>query len=108
MKNQGASFWVRCYTIPRNALVMKMKGKTMYEDNEFLTELDKGYIGHTKPKLRFEPDPYLDVPTWVIRKFEKLARQEHLSLEQYLDKYNPDLNPNNWDNDPGSADQAWA
>lgn len=78
------------------------------EDNEFLNQVDMGYIGYTKPQVRVTPDPYADVPRWIIGKFTKMAREEGLELEEFLDKYNPSFDPTDWDNDPSSAEQAWA
>lgn len=80
----------------------------MIEDNEFLNQIDEGYIGHTSPQIKFTPDPYADIDRWVISKFERMAKREHLSLEQFLDKYNPSLDPRDWDHDSGSSEQAWA
>lgn len=48
------------------------------------------------------------VPAWIERKFAYLARKEGLTYYEFLDKYNPSFDPTDWDNDSGSAEQAWA
>lgn len=78
------------------------------EDNEFLNQVDIGYIGHTKPEVVYRSDPYADVPRWIIGKFTKQAKEEGLLLEEFMDKYNPSFDPDDWDNDPSGPDQAWA
>lgn len=78
------------------------------EDNDFLTTIDQGYIGYTDPQVQFTADPYNDVPGWVIHKITKIALKEGLSLDQYVEKYNPSLDPKDWDNDPSNPEQAYA
>lgn len=58
--------------------------------------------------VQFTPDPYAGVPAWVMRKIERAAWAESLTVEEYIKKYNPQLDPAEWDNDPGSPEQAWA
>lgn len=79
-----------------------------YEDPEFLNQVDQGYVGYTQPKVAFTSNPYAGTPGWVIGKLTKLAKEEGLLLEEFLDKYNPSLDPADWDNDPSSPEQGWA
>ena len=49
-----------------------------------------------------------EAPSWVVYRLKQAAIEEGLSLEEYMNEYNPSLDPRDWDNDPGSAEQAWA
>lgn len=77
------------------------------ENRDFLNAVDMGYVGLSKPQVTVikEED---SVPAWVTRKFEYLARKEGLTYYEFMDKYGPSLDPMDWDNDPGSPEQAWA
>src|SRR3990167_10901227 len=66
--------------------------------HEWLTDAQRGGIGTSKPKVKVAKVD--GPPTWVIRKFEKLARVEGLTYYEYVDKYNPSFDPTEWDNDP--------
>lgn len=49
-----------------------------------------------------------DAPTWVIRKFERLARAEGISYYDFVAKYDPSFFPDEWDDGPEHSNQAWA
>lgn len=78
------------------------------EDNAFLNTIDQGYVGHTNPQVQFTEDEYNDVPGWVIHKITKTALSQGLSFQQFIDKYNPSLDPRDWDSGAESGEQAWA
>ena len=78
------------------------------EDNGFLNQVDQGYIGLTQPKVTLSVDRYSDMPLWAVRKLEKAAQKEGLSLDDFVDKYDIILDPRDWDNDAGSGEQAYA
>ncbi len=72
------------------------------QDNQFLNEVDMGYIGLSQPQvIRIRED---GPPTWVARRFEKLARNEGIAYYEFLDKYKPSFDPNDWDKINGIDD----
>lgn len=82
----------------------------MYEptqaDQEFLNEVDQGYIGYTPPEIKIVKEE-ADAPNWIIRKFQYMAYKEGLTYYQFLEKYKPSFDPRDWDyrGDPEQVDK---
>lgn len=74
------------------------------EDWEWLTKAEN-FVGYEPPQIEKIIDD--DVPQWIIRRFEFQARKEGLTYYEYLDKYDPSFDPDDWE-DAGSAFEAWA
>lgn len=77
------------------------------EDNEFLNQVDQGYVGLASPRVQVHKLED-DTPTWVIRKFEHIARVEGISYYDFVAKYNPSFEPRDWDDGAESGFEAYA
>lgn len=67
------------------------------EDNQFLNELDSGYIGLSKPEVVKETISRED--SWVLHQRLEASRKLGVPLSEINEEP---------DNDPSSASEAWA
>lgn len=76
-----------------------VNGVRLMEDNNFLNQIDMGYIGHTQPQVNFTIDKGQDL--WVVENgklFKKYVPEEELDEYTVIDA----------DNDPAGEMEAWA
>ena len=73
------------------------------DDENWLSEVEAGYIGLVDPQVTKVADPYKDIPYWYLRQIEKESKKEELGLDEYMDKYklsgdpDRDIDYSEWD-----------